>query len=272
MKKPKERQQSTSSTFVVAPTDEVAHSSFHSAHLIMDKTPIWRNSEQDYSDMIVDSVRPEKNFLDQQVYDGTKAIKREISENQPVNGQPKNDPFTDILNSDEFTAAFGSPKKRVLNEPQKANKYMKFSAFNSPEDSTEQLIQLAPSKATHINMATAFLTSKKQWRPQSIWSAVSELNRVIAGPESGNMFYQIIARYFEKFRDIAPVEVGNVIRVEIANYLLVHQNWIQVRKFEVRNASKLYIAFLFGFFCKVSIIFTIQVSYLTCTLFFYYST
>ena len=111
MKKPKEQQQSTSSTFVVAPTDGVAHSSFHSAHPIMDKTPIRQNSEQDYSDMIVDSVRPEKNILDQQVYDGTKAIKREISENQPVNGQPKNDPFTDILNWDEFTAAFGSPKK-----------------------------------------------------------------------------------------------------------------------------------------------------------------
>ena len=183
--------------------------------------------------MIVDSVRPEKNFLDQQVYDGTKAIKREISENQPVNGQPKNDLFTDILNSDEFTAAFGSPKKRVLNEPQKANKYMKFSAFSSPEDSTQQLIQLAPSKATGINMAMAFLMSKKQWQPQSIWSVISELNWVIVRPESGNMFYQIIARYFEKFRDIAPVEVGNVIRVEIANYLLVHQNWIQVRKFKV---------------------------------------
>ena len=40
MKKPKEQQQSTSSTFVVAPTDEVAHSSFHSAHPIMYKTPI----------------------------------------------------------------------------------------------------------------------------------------------------------------------------------------------------------------------------------------
>ena len=89
---------------------------------------------------------------------------------------------------------------------------MKFSAFNSPEDSTEQLIQLAPSKATRINMATAFLMSKKQWRPQSIWSAISELNCVITHPESGNMFYQIIARYFEKFRDIAPVEVGNVYK------------------------------------------------------------
>ena len=233
MKKPKEQQQSTSSTFVVTSTDEVAHSSFHSAHPIMDKTPIRRNSEQDYLDMIVDSIRPEKNFVDQQVYDGTKAIKREISENQPVNGQPKNDPFTEILNSDEFTSAFASPKKRALNEPQKANQYMKLSAFNSPDDSTEQLIQLAPSKATRINMATAFLTSKKQWRPQSIWRTISELNQVIVCPESGNMFYQIIARYFEKFRDIAPVEVGNVIRIEIANYLLVHQNWIQVRKFEV---------------------------------------
>ena len=140
MKKPKEQQQSTSSTFVVAPTDEVAHSSFHSAHPINDNTQIRQNSEQDYSDMIVDSVRPEKNFVDQQVYDGTKAIKREISENQLVNGQPKNDPFTEILNSDEFTSAFASPKKQVLNEPQKANKYMKFSAFHSPEDSTEQLI------------------------------------------------------------------------------------------------------------------------------------
>ena len=202
--------------------------------------------------MIVDSVCPDKNFVDQQVYDGTKAIKKEISENQPVNGQPKNDPFTEILNSDEFTAAFASPKKRALNEPQKANKSMKFSAFNSPEDSTEQLIQLAPSKTTRINMAMAFLTSKTQWRPQSIWSNISELNRVIARPESGNMFYQIIARYFEKFRDIALVEVGNVIRVEIVNYLLVHQNWIQVRKFKVQNASKLYIAFLFflGFFAK----------------------
>ena len=29
MKKPKEQQQSTSSTFVVAPTDEVAHASYH---------------------------------------------------------------------------------------------------------------------------------------------------------------------------------------------------------------------------------------------------
>ena len=202
--------------------------------------------------MIVDSVRPEKNFVDQQVYDGTNAIKREISENQPANGQPKNDPFTEILNSDEFTSAFASPKKRAVNEPKKANKYMKLSAFNSPDDSTEHLIQLTPSKATRINMAMAFLTSKKQWRPQSIWSAVSELNRVITRPESGNMFYQIIARYFEKFRDIAPVEVGNVIKREIANYLLVHQNWIQVRKFEVRNASKLDIAFLFVFFfCEV---------------------
>ena len=40
---------------------------------------------------------------------------------------------------------------------------MKFSAFHSPEDSTEQLIQLAPSKTTRINMAMAFLMSKKQW-------------------------------------------------------------------------------------------------------------
>ena len=40
MKKPKEQQQSTSSTFVVAPTDEVAHLSFHSPHPIMDNTPI----------------------------------------------------------------------------------------------------------------------------------------------------------------------------------------------------------------------------------------
>ena len=70
--------------------------------------------------MIVDSVRPEKNFVDQQVCDGTKAIKREISENQPVNGQPKNDPFTEILNSDEFTSAFVLPKKWVLNEPPKS--------------------------------------------------------------------------------------------------------------------------------------------------------
>ena len=110
---------------------------------------------------------------------------------------------------------------------------MKFSAFNSPDDSTEQLIQLAPSKTIRINMAMAFLMSKKQWQPQSIWSAVSELNQVITHPESRNMFYQIIARYFEKFRDIAPVEVGNVITIEIAKYLLVHQHWIQVRKFKV---------------------------------------
>ena len=95
--------------------------------------------------MIVESVCLEKNSVDQQVYDGTKSIKRKISENQPVNGQPKNDPFTKILNSDVFTSAFASPKKRVLNEPQKANKYMKFSALHSPEDFTEQLIQLAPS-------------------------------------------------------------------------------------------------------------------------------
>ena len=61
--------------------------------------------------MIVDSVHPEKNFVDQQVYDGTKSIKREISENQPVNSQPKNNPFTEILNLDEFTSAFASPKK-----------------------------------------------------------------------------------------------------------------------------------------------------------------
>ena len=40
---------------------------------------------------------------------------------------------------------------------------MKFSAFNSPDDSTKQLIQLAPSKTTHINMVTAFLMSKKRW-------------------------------------------------------------------------------------------------------------
>ena len=50
--------------------------------------------------MTVDSVRPEKKKVDQQVYSGTKSIKREISENQPVNGQPKNDPFTEILNLD----------------------------------------------------------------------------------------------------------------------------------------------------------------------------
>ena len=38
---------------------------------------------------------------------------------------------------------------------------MKFSAFNSPDDSTKQLIQLAPSKTTHINMATAFFDEQK---------------------------------------------------------------------------------------------------------------
>ena len=159
VKKPKEQQQSTSSTFVVAPKDEVAHVSYTSAHPIMDNTPIQGNPEQHYSDMIVDSVCPEKKLVDQQVYAGTKSIKREISENQPVNGQPKNDPFTEILNSDEFTSAFASPKKRVLNDPQKANKYMKISAFHFPEDSNEQLIQLAPSKTTQINMAMAVLKS-----------------------------------------------------------------------------------------------------------------
>ena len=206
------------------------------------------------------TVCPEKKLVDQQVYAGTKSIKREISENQPVNGQPKNDPFTEILSSDEFTSAFASPKKWVLNDPQKANKYMKISAFHSPEDSNEQLIQLAPSKIIQINMATAFLKRKKQWLPQSLWSGLwsgaRKLNWVIAHPECGNLIYQIIARYFEKFRDIAPGEVGNVIRMEIVNYLLVHQNWIQVKKFKVRNASKLYIAFPF-FSCEVSIIFTI---------------
>ena len=157
MKKSKEQQQSTSSTFVVAPTDQVAHASFHSAHPIMDNTPIPQNSKEHYSDMMVDSVHPERNLLDQQVYAGTKSIKREISENQPINGQPKNDPFTEILNSEEFTSTFASSKKWVLNEPQKANKDMKISAFHS----TEQLIQLAPSKITQINMAMAFLMSKK---------------------------------------------------------------------------------------------------------------
>ena len=112
--------------------------------------------------MMVDSdVCPEKNLVDEQVYVGTKSIKSEISENKPINGQPKNDAFTEALNSEEFTSAFASPKKRVLNKPQKANKYMKISAFHSPENSTEQLIQLAPSKTTQINMAMAFLMSKK---------------------------------------------------------------------------------------------------------------
>ena len=55
MKKPKEQQQSTSSTFV-------AHASFHSAHPIMNNTPILQISKQHYSDMIVDSVRPEKKL------------------------------------------------------------------------------------------------------------------------------------------------------------------------------------------------------------------
>ena len=115
-----------------------------------------------------------KKLADQQIYIDTSSIKREISENQPVNGQPKNDPFTEVLNSEEFSLAFASPKKRPLNEPQKPNKCMKISASHSAEDSTEQLIQLAPSKTTQINMATAFLTSKKhQWWPQSLWSAVS---------------------------------------------------------------------------------------------------
>ena len=207
---------------------------------------------------------------DQQVYIDTSSIKREISENQPINGQPKNDPFTEVLNSEEFSSAFASPKKRPLNEPQKPNKCMKISAFHSAEDSTEQLIQLAPSKTTQINMATAFLTSKKhQWCPQSLWSAVSELNRVIACPESGTMFYQIIAKYFEQFREIAPQEVGNVIRFEIAKYLLQNQNWIQVSKFKVRNASKLYIAFLFVF---RSIKYFNNVSSLLKVYFYYYST
>ena len=90
MKKPREQQQSTSSTFVITPTDQVAHASFHSAHLIMDNTPIPQNSKEHYSDMMVNSdVGPEKNLVDQQVYVGTKSIKREISENQPINGQPK---------------------------------------------------------------------------------------------------------------------------------------------------------------------------------------
>ena len=52
MKKPRVQQQSTSSTVVVAPTDEVAHVSFRSAHPIMDNTPIPRNSEEHDSDMM----------------------------------------------------------------------------------------------------------------------------------------------------------------------------------------------------------------------------
>ena len=189
-----------------------------------------------------------KKLTDQEVYIDTRSIKREISENQPINGQPKNDPFTEVLKSKELISTFASPKKRPLNEPQKPNKCMKISAFHSPEDLTEQLIQLAPSKTTQINMALAYLTIKKhQWQPQSLWSTVSELNRVIAQPESGTTFYQIIAKYFEQFREIAPQEVENVIRLEIAKYLLHKQNWIQVSKFKVRNASKLYIVFLFVF-------------------------
>ena len=41
--------------------------------------------------MVNSDVGPQKNLVDQQVYVVTKSIKREISENQPINGQPKND-------------------------------------------------------------------------------------------------------------------------------------------------------------------------------------
>ena len=40
MKKPRVQEQSTSSTVVVAPTEEVAHALFRYAHPIMDNTPI----------------------------------------------------------------------------------------------------------------------------------------------------------------------------------------------------------------------------------------
>ena len=214
----------------------------------MDNTPILRNSKEHDSDMMSSADGQGKKLADQQVYidTSTSSIKREILENQPINGQPKNDPFTEVLNSEEFSSAFASPKKWPLNEPQKPNKCMKISAFHSAEDSTEQLIQLAPSKTTQINMATAFLTSKKhQWWPQSLWSAVSELNQVIAHPESGTTFYQIMAKYFEQFREIAPQEVGNVIRFEIAKIFTAKPE-LDTGK-QVRNASKLYIAFLFVF-------------------------
>ena len=134
MKKPRVQQQSTSSTVVVAPTDEVAHVSFHSAHPIMDNTPILRNSKEYDSDMMLSADGREKKLADQQVYIDTMSIKREFSENQPINGQPKNDPFTEVLNSEEFSSAFASPKKQPLNEPQKSNKCMKISAFHSAED------------------------------------------------------------------------------------------------------------------------------------------
>ena len=199
-------------------------------------------------------------MADQQVFIDTSSIKWEISENQPINGQPQNDPFTEVLNSEEFSSAFASPKKWPLNEPQKPNNCMKISAIHSAEDSTEQLIQLAPSKTTQINMATAFLTSKKhQWQPQSLWSAVSKLNWVITCPESGTTFYQIIAKYFEQFREIA-LEFGNVIRLEIVKYLLHNKNWIQVSKFEMLVNCILHSCL----FSEVSSILTMSVQYLMC--------
>ena len=81
MKKPRVQQQSTSSTVVVAPTEEVAHVSFRSAHPIMDNTPIPRNSEEHDLDMMSSADGRGKKLADQQVYIDTSSIKREISEN-----------------------------------------------------------------------------------------------------------------------------------------------------------------------------------------------
>ena len=136
------------------PTDKVTHVSFHSSKHIRDDAPIQENTKEHPSD--IDGL--EKNFVDKEVHLDTRSIKMEISENQPINGGSRDDPFYEILKADDFSSTFALLKKQLLNEGQEANKCIKLSAFHSPggEDLTEQLIQFGPSKATQIKKAMVF--------------------------------------------------------------------------------------------------------------------
>ena len=82
----------------------------------------------------------QKKIVDKEVHLDTRSIKTKISENQPINGEPKDYPFHEILNADDFSSTFALPKKQPLNEAQEANRCINLSAFHSPggEDLTEQ--------------------------------------------------------------------------------------------------------------------------------------
>ena len=142
------------------------------------------------------------------------------------------EPFTTKIDESEFNQIVKLPVKRknMLKQGGTAPKVRKVGGGSVREVPTHSMNAMAQEKATQIALAQEMLQVKCTGENYgTLYPTVLEMDRVpSAAPSNPHSFYKIIAMYFPHLRQLDPNLVVNMLREEIAQYMMENHQYLQV--------------------------------------------